>query len=114
MEYKNGTKIIFIDPESEYRDLCRNLGGDIINAGGGRDKINPLQIRPAPRDDENEDEKYRLYFDEGNGLGDMALHIKNLEIFFSLYLPDLTSVITSYSIHYTKLYEKTYKYHRKL
>lgn len=92
MEYKNGTKIIFIDPESEYRDLCRNLGGDIINAGGGRDKINPLQIRPAPRDDENEDEKYRLYFDEGNGLGDMALHIKNLEIFFSLYLPDLTSI----------------------
>lgn len=92
MEYKNGTKIIFIDPESEYRDLCRNLGGDIINAGGGRDKINPLQIRPAPRDDDEEDELDRLYIDEGNGLGDMALHIKNLEIFFNLYLPDLTSV----------------------
>lgn len=92
MEYKNGTKIIFIDPESEYRDLCRNLGGDIINAGGGRDKINPLQIRPAPRDDDDEDELDRLYIDEGNGLGDMALHIKNLEIFFNLYLPDLTSI----------------------
>jgi type IV secretory pathway VirB4 component len=58
-EYMKGTKLIFIDPESEYRDLCLNLNGDWINAGGGANgKINPLQIRPAPRDGEDEpDEK---------------------------------------------------------
>lgn len=28
--------------------------------------------------------------DEGNGLGDLALYIKHLEIFFSLYIPSLT------------------------
>lgn len=54
-EYMKGTKLIFIDPESEYHDLCKNLNGDWINAGGGSNgKLNPLQIRPAPRDSEDE------------------------------------------------------------
>ena len=33
-EYMKGTKIIFIDPEREYRELTEVLGGDWINAGG--------------------------------------------------------------------------------
>lgn len=90
-EYMKGTKIILVDPESEYKELCLNLGGDWINAGGGSNgKINPLQIRPAPRDEDDETDK--LYQDEGNGMSDMALHIKNLEIFFSLYLPGLSDM----------------------
>lgn len=88
-EYMKGTKVIFIDPESEYKELCMLLNGDWINAGGGSNsRINPLQIRPAPRDDENEE--FPLYKDEGNGMSDVALHLKNLEIFFNLYIPDLT------------------------
>lgn len=85
-EYMKGTKIIFIDPEREYKELTKALEGDWINAGGGSNgKINPLQIRPTPID---EDDKY--YQDEGNGMGDMAIYIKNLDIFFSLYLPSLS------------------------
>jgi hypothetical protein len=85
-EYMKGTKIIFIDPEREYRDLTENLGGDWINAGGGSNgKINPLQIRPTPVDDEDS-----FYKDDELGMGDMAIYIKNLEIFLSLYLPSLT------------------------
>lgn len=85
-EYMKGTKIIFIDPEREYRELCEALNGDWINAGGGSNgKINPLQIRPTPVDD---DDKY--YQDEGHGMGDMAIYIKNLDIFFSLYIPSLS------------------------
>ncbi|OME44166.1 hypothetical protein BSK58_04565 [Paenibacillus odorifer] len=88
-EYMKGTKIIFIDPESEYKELCQRLNGDWINAGGGSNgRINPLQIRPAPRDEE--DEQFPLYKDEGHGMSEMALHLKNLEIFFNLYIPDLT------------------------
>jgi hypothetical protein len=85
-----GTKLLFIDPESEYKDLCLNLGGDWINAGGDkRGLLNPLQIRPAPRDTDNETP---LYTDEGYGMSDMALHIKNLEIFFKLYIPSLSDM----------------------
>ena len=73
----------------DYKDMCRNLNGSWLNAGGGKNgRSNLLQIRPAPRDDEDETDK--LYTDEGNGMSDMALHIKTLEIIFSLYLPSLT------------------------
>ena len=90
-EYMKGTKILCIDPESEYKDMCRNLNGSWLNAGGGKNgRSNLLQIRPAPRDDEDETDK--LYTDEGNGMSDMALHIKTLEIIFSLYLPSLTDM----------------------
>ena len=62
-EYMKGTKIIFIDVEREYKDMCEALGGYWINAGGGSGgMINPLQIRPAPVDEDNEVNK--LYKDE--------------------------------------------------
>nr|WP_281818454.1 DUF87 domain-containing protein [Vallitalea longa] len=91
-EYMTGTKIIFLDPEAEYKEMTVKLGGDLINAGGGQGgRINPLQVRPTPRDDENEDNK--LYDDKDvNGMGDLALYLKNLEIFFSLYIPSLTDM----------------------
>lgn len=92
-EYMKGTRIIVIDPESEYRELCLNLGGDWVNAAGGsKGMINPLQVRPSPRDDEGEREADRLYRDEGYGMNDLAMHMKNLEIFFSLYIPSLTDM----------------------
>lgn len=86
-EYMRGTKIIIIDPEREYRELTRNLHGDWLNCGGGkRGRLNPLQIRSVPKDDEDEDGE-KLYTDDGNGMGALALHMKSLEIFFKLYKP---------------------------
>lgn len=91
-EYARGTKVILVDPERECRDMCLALGGDWINAGGGAGgRINPLQIRPVPKDDEDENGE-RLYKDDGNGMGDMALHMKSLDIFVSLYLPGLDDI----------------------
>ena len=92
-EFMKGTKILVVDPESEYKDLCFNLNGDWINAvGGSAGMINPLQVRPSPRDDEQEKEADRLYRDEGYGMNDLALHMKNLEIFFNLYIPSITDM----------------------
>ncbi|MDR2888713.1 MAG: DUF87 domain-containing protein [Lachnospiraceae bacterium] len=92
-EYMKGTRIICSDPESEYQELCRNLGGDWINAvGGSYGRINPLQVRPSPKDDQNANDAERLYHDEGYGLNDLAMYLKNLEIFFGLYIPSLTDM----------------------
>ncbi len=92
-EYKNGTKLIFIDPEKEYVELCRNLGGDVVNVGGGGNgRINPLEVRPLPLDDEGEEDPLLGDDDKSSGMGDLAMHMKNLEIFFSLYLPELTQL----------------------
>lgn len=92
-EYARGTKIIIIDPEGEYKDICRNplFNGDWIDVAGGRGGlINPLQIRPVPPDDEDEDEnseeKQPTKIDN---IGDLAIHLKTLETFFQLYIPSM-------------------------
>lgn len=54
-----------------------------------KEKVTP-NGSPAPSDEDNETN--RLYLDDGNGMGDMVLHIKNLEIFFNLYIPSLTEM----------------------
>ena len=90
MEWALGTRIIFIDPEREYKSMTKMLGGDWINAGGdGRGRINPLQIRPIPKDmwDFNAGEE-----EEENDMGAMALHLKTLDVFFSLYFKDITDI----------------------
>lgn len=102
-EYAKGTKIILIDPEREYRQLTKDMGGDWLDVGGGAGgMINPLQIRPMPEDDDNEvgefeeNDNLRLYSKENVGMGDLALHLKTLEIFFGLYLPEISDYEKAY------------------
>ncbi len=97
-EYMRGTKILVIDPEREYKTLCQNLNGDWINVvGKSGQMINPLQIRPLPLDDD--EEEIVGIKDEGNGLGAMALHIQSIRPFFKLLFPEIThnqiSILTS-------------------
>lgn len=70
---------VVIDPESEYTEFTRNLGGDVINAEGGGFIINPLQFKSISLDKEKEEE----------GMSKLA-HFKSLEVFFKLYAPDIT------------------------
>lgn len=92
-EYSQGTKIIIIDPEREYKEMCENLNGQWINCGGGKGgRINPLQVKDVPQDDEKEDVDV-LFKDEGNGMGSLALHFQTLRTFFKLYLKDIDSIL---------------------
>lgn len=80
-EYALGdTRVFIIDPEAEYVDMVKRLNGDVINCGGAeKGKINPLQVKHYPKDDDDE------------GLSDLALHLKNVECFFDMYLSDISS-----------------------
>lgn len=86
-EWKKGTKILIIDPEREYKDLTLNLGGSWINAAGGTGgNMNVFEIRKSPLDDNEELEKDdEEIIGKTKGLGDLAMHIKTLEISFKLY-----------------------------
>ncbi len=57
-QYMLGKHCIIFDPEREYRDLCKNLGGSWWAAGGGGARVNLFQIFPVPPDDE-EDTQFR-------------------------------------------------------
>ena len=83
-QYMLGAKVIVIDPEREFRDLCINLEGTWLDMGGGATKINPYQIRSVPKDDEIDDPLYQA---NDNA---MAMYIHTLDVFFKLYLPSLT------------------------
>lgn len=92
-EWSQGTKVILIDPEREYKDLCDNLSGQWINCGGGKGgRINPLQVKDVPIDEEDESSKGRLYKDEGRGIGPLALHFQTLRTFFKLYLKSIDEI----------------------
>ena len=50
-----GTEVIVLDPEQEYQDLSRAVGGEYINFTFGSDaKINPFDLSSVYREGENE------------------------------------------------------------
>lgn len=94
-EYAQGTKIIIIDPEREYRRICRQLGGSWINCAGEAGRINPLQAWPLPADhdlDPADDDADLAEFAAARAQGAISLHLQTLKAFFSLYLRDLSDV----------------------
>lgn len=88
-EYAQGAKIIIIDPEREYRKMCKAFEGAWINVAGGQGRINPLQIRSLPIDNDEDDDEEASFFNAQSPLG---LHLQILRTFFSLYLKDLSDV----------------------
>ena len=89
--YMEGWKIVVIDPEREFAEICHSFKGDWLDAGGGKNRINPLEIRPVPKDTEDEEKNNRLFTNEEESSA-LAMHLKTLKIFFRLYIPELTKL----------------------
>lgn len=61
-----GTKIIIIDPESEYRDLCQTLNGAYISfSQDGESKINPFDLIGMTTIEGDDELKSKLLFLKG-------------------------------------------------
>lgn len=93
-EYAQGARVIIIDPEREYKKMCQLLGGSWVNVAGGKGRINPLQIRQVPLEDDEEDknEESTAGDDFYDNKSPLAAHLKILRTFFSLYLRDLNDL----------------------
>ncbi len=79
-----GSKIIVIDPEREFRDLCENVGGCWIDCGTGTSGIiNPLEVRLGADDFDDKDSK-----DVNN---DLSKHFQTFRTFIKYYLQDLSA-----------------------
>lgn len=79
-----GSKIIVIDPEREFRDLCENVGGCWIDCGTGTSGIiNPLEVRLGAYDFDDKDSK-----DVNN---DLSKHFQTFRTFIKYYLQDLSA-----------------------
>ena len=79
-----GSKIIVIDPEREFRDLCENVGGCWIDCVTGTSGIiNPLEVRLGADDFDDKDSK-----DINN---DLSKHFQTFRTFIRYYLQDLSA-----------------------
>lgn len=109
-ELMKGANIFIIDPESEYAEFTKNLGGDVIDTGGGREgKINPLQIRPLPKilkEEELEKESEEEKEDGKKTLPDLAAYLNMLETFFGIYASLNEKELAALKMTLIELYEK--------
>lgn len=73
------TRILIVDPEREYKDLCLSLNGKWIDAGSGSGCIiNPLEIKNSTNDEDNNAAVVR--------------HLQTFRTFIKYYFKDLTEL----------------------
>lgn len=75
------TRILIVDPEREYKDLCLSLNGNWIDAGSGSESgciINPLEIKNSANDEDNSSAVVR--------------HLQTFRTFIKYYFKDLTEL----------------------
>lgn len=97
-----GKSILVLDPESEYRDLCSNLGGTYIDMMSGEFMINPLEPK-AWSDDKKAAEDSPETFRKVTRL---SQHISYLKDFFRAYKDFTDAEIDTIEIMLMKLYAR--------
>lgn len=90
-----GKSVICLDPESEYEELCSNLGGTYIDMMSGEYMINPLEPKAVFENDKTE--KLRK-------VSRLKQHISYLKDFFRAYKDFTDSEIDTLEIMLLKLY----------
>jgi len=94
-----GKSVIVLDPESEYRELCENLGGTYIDMMSGDYMINPLEPKMFGEAEKNTDapEPFRK-------VTRLSQHISYLKDFFRAYKDFTDAEIDTIEIMLMKLY----------
>ena len=100
---ESGKKVIVLDPEAEYEDLCNNLGGCYIDFLSGEYKINPLEPKAWSDTIEVTDEDSPEAFKKVTRL---SQHIAFLKDFFRCYKEFDDTQIDTIEILLAKLYAR--------
>ena len=100
---ESGKRVIVLDPESEYEELCLNLGGCYIDFLSGEFKINPLEPKAWTDTTEETDEESPDAFKKVTRL---SQHIAFLKDFFRCYKDFDDTQIDTIEILLAKLYAR--------
>ena len=94
-----GKSVLVLDPESEYQELCANLGGTYIDMMSGEYMINPLEPKAWGEAEKNIDapEVFRK-------VTRLSQHISYLKDFFRAYKDFTDAEIDTIEIMLMKLY----------
>lgn len=102
---ESGKKVICLDPESEYEELCKNLGGCYIDFTCGKYRINPLEPKAwtettdAGEKDENCPEAFKR-------TSRLSQHLAFLKDFFKSYKDFTDEQTDTIELLLVKLYKK--------
>ena len=100
---ESGKKVIVLDPEAEYEDLCNNLGGFYIDFLSGEFKINPLEPKAwSDTIDETDDDSPEPF----KKVTRLSQHIAFLKDFFRCYKEFDDTQIDTIEILLAKLYAR--------
>ena len=97
-----GMRICALDPEMEYEELTKNLGGCFIDLMGGEKRINVLEVR-CWNEDTEADESAPEAFRKSTLL---ARHISFLKDFFRAYKDFSDPQLDTIEIMLSKMYRK--------
>ena len=100
---ESGKRIICLDPESEYQELCRELGGCYIDFMSGQYTINPLEPKVWADGVEDIDPTTPEAFKKVTRL---SQHIAYLKDFFRSYKDFTDAQIDTIEILLSKLYAR--------
>ena len=98
---ESGKSVICLDPESEYEDLCNNLGGTYIDMMSGEYMINPLEPKSFGEADRSADAP-----DTFRKITRLSQHISYLKDFFRAYKDFSDGEIDTLEIMLIKLYNR--------
>ncbi len=98
---ETGKKVICLDPEEEYKELCEHLGGSYIDFLSGEYKINPLEPKAWTDTVEDVDDTTPEPFKRVTRL---SQHIAFLKDFFRSYKDFTDTQIDTIELLLTKLY----------
>ena len=102
---ESGKKVICLDPEQEYQELCKNLGGCYIDFTCGEYRINPLEPKAwtettdAGEKDENCPEAFKR-------TSRLSQHLAFLKDFFKSYKDFTDEQTDTIELLLVKLYKK--------
>ncbi len=99
---ESGKRIIVLDPEEEYADLCANLGGSYVDFLSGANTINPLEPKAWSDGLEDEDLSAPVAFQKVTRL---SQHIAFLKDFFRSYKDFSDAQIDTIEILLSELYD---------
>lgn len=107
-QYIRGTRCFIFDPDNEYLDLVKNLGGVVQNCATGEVKINPFEVRRLRRQDEDlDDDEVDDYNIVPINTATFFQHLSWLQAFFEVLFPKLgTAELKALMIFVRDMYER--------
>lgn len=110
---ESGKKVIVLDPEAEYKELCNALGGCYIDFLSGEYKINPLEPKAWSDSDARDEEEMPSDLGAGTACPEafkkvtrLSQHIAFLKDFFKCYKDFDDIQIDTIEILLSKLYAR--------